>query len=353
MTAQQPTRRRPSRRQVAPYVLLAPGMLWLTLFFVLPNIQMFLMSLSEGSVRQGYELTWAWSNYTDSIAHFQRQFTNSLLFGGLATLFCFLVGYPLAYGIAFRGGRFKNLLLFLVIAPFFTSFLLRTISWKIILGERGPLLGFIHQLGIVPDNFSILGTPLAVVAGLTYEFLPFMVLPLYVALEKVDRRLVEAAQDLYAGPWRPGGAILGGLAGAALALTTTSVLGYLPLDRAADVAAGLATVALIGGVLGAVAGWFLISQSFIRVIWPLSLPGVFAGSILCFIPAIGDYVNVELLGNPKTQMIGNVIQNRYLSMNDYPTAAALSFMLMAGILVALFFYARFLGTEELTAAARI
>jgi spermidine/putrescine transport system permease protein len=205
----------------------------------------------------------------------------------------------------------------------------------------------------VPDNFSILGTPLAVVAGLTYEFLPFMVLPLYVALEKIDRRLVEAAQDLYAGPWRPGGAILGALSGAALALISVSVLGYLPLDRAAELATGLATVALIGGVLGAVVGWFLISQSFIRVIWPLSLPGVFAGSILCFIPAIGDYVNVELLGNPKTQMIGNVIQNRFLSQNDYPTAAALSFMLMAGILVALFFYARFLGTDELTAAARV
>jgi spermidine/putrescine transport system permease protein len=353
MSAPQRTRRLPTRRQVAPYLLLAPGCLYLTAFFIVPNIQMFLMSLSEGSVRQGFELTWAWTNYTDAIDRFSRQFGNSLLFGGLATLTCFLVGYPLAYGIAFRGGRFKSLLLFLVIAPFFTSFLLRTISWKIILGERGPFLGLIHGLGIVPDNFSILGTPLAVVAGLTYEFLPFMVLPLYVALEKIDRRLVEAAQDLYAGPWRPGGAILGGLSGAALALITTSVLGYLPLDRAAELASGLATVALLGGGLGAVVGWFLVSQSFIRVIWPLSLPGVFAGSILCFIPAIGDYVNVELLGNPKTQMIGNVIQNRYLSQNDYPTAAALSFMLMAGILVALFFYARFLGTDELTAAARV
>jgi spermidine/putrescine transport system permease protein len=314
---------------------------------------MFLMSLSEGSVRQGYELTWAWSNYTDAVARFQRQFVNSLLFGGLATLTCFLVGYPLAYGIAFRGGRFKSLLLFLVIAPFFTSFLLRTISWKIILGERGPFLGMLHSVGIVPDNFSVLGTPLAVVAGLTYEFLPFMVLPLYVALEKIDRRLVEAAQDLYAGPWRPGGGLLGALSGAALAVITMSVLGYLPLDRAGDVVTGLVTVALLGGVIGGIVGWYLISQSFIRVIFPLSLPGVFAGSILCFIPAIGDYVNVELLGNPKTQMIGNVIQNRYLAQNDYPTAAALSFMLMAAILIALFFYARFLGTDELTAAARV
>jgi spermidine/putrescine transport system permease protein len=346
-------RRRPTRRQIAPYVLLAPGILWLIAFFVLPNIQMLVMSLSEGSVRQGYEFTWAWSNYTDSIVRFERQFMNSLVFGGLATLICFLVGYPLAYGIAFRGGRLKTLLLFLVIAPFFTSFLLRTISWKIILGERGPFLGFIHSLGIVPDNFSVLGTPLAVVSGLVYEFLPFMVLPLYVALEKIDRRLVEAAKDLYAGPWRPGGAIVGGLAAAALAVVTMAALGYMPLDRASEFATGLLVVAAVGFGVGAFVGWFLISQSFLRVIWPLSLPGVFAGSILCFIPAIGDYVNVELLGNPRTQMIGNVIQNRFLSQNDYPTAAALSFMLMAGILVALFIYARFLGTDQLASAGRV
>ena len=354
MTVPQRTRRRrPTRRRVAPYLLLLPGIAWLVLFFVVPNIQMVVMSLSEGSVRQGFELTWNWSNYTDSITRFQRQFANSLLFGGLATLTCFLVGYPLAYGIAFRGGRFKNLLLFLVIAPFFTSFLLRTISWKIILGERGPFLGVLHSLGVVPDNFSVLGTPLAVVSGLTYEFLPFMVLPLYVALEKIDRRFVEAAKDLYAGPWRPWGGILGGLLGAALAVFAMAVLDYMPLDRAAEFAAGLAVVAGIGFAVGATIGWFLISQSFIRVIWPMSLPGVFAGSILCFIPSIGDYVNVELLGNPRTQMIGNVIQNRYLAQNDYPTAAALSFILMAGILVALFFYARRMGTEELTAAARV
>jgi spermidine/putrescine transport system permease protein len=354
VTAQPQTRRRgPSRRRVAPYLLLLPGVIWLLLFFVLPNIQMFLMSLSEGTVRQGYELTWTLDNYISAVTDFQRQFGNSLVFGGLSTLTCFLVGYPLAYGIAFRGGRFKNLLLFLVIAPFFTSFLLRTISWKIILGERGPLLGFVHSVGLVPDNFSILGTPLAVVSGLTYEFLPFMVLPLYVALEKIDRRLVEAAKDLYAGPWRPWGGILGGLSGAALAVISMSILGYMPIDRATEFATGLAIVAATGFVIGGVVGWFLISQSFIRIVWPMSLPGVFAGSILCFIPAIGDYVNVELLGNPKTQMIGNVIQNRYLAQNDYPTAAALSFILMAGILIALFLYARFLGTEELTAAARI
>ena len=342
------------RRRIAPYALLAPGLLWLVAFFVLPNIQMFVTSLSSGTLRSGFTFDWNIGNYTGVLSAYPNQFRNSLVFGGLATLLCFLIGYPLAYGIAFRGGRWRPLLLFLVIAPFFTSFLIRTISWRIILGNDGPFLSVVRDtLGLVPPNFSIIGTPLAVVSGITYQFIPFMVLPLYVALEKIDRRLVEAAQDLYAGRWRPGGAIFGGLAGATLAVAVGAILGYLPLDRATEVASGLAGVALTGGLLGAAVGWFLISQSFTRVIWPLSLPGVFAGSILVFIPAIGDYVNVELLGNPKTQMIGNVIQNRFLSQNDYPTAAALSFMLMAGILVALFFYARFLGTEELTAAARV
>ena len=187
------------------------------LFFVLPNIQMFLMSLSTraggtGLTRQ-YEFTWAWQNYVKALTDFPEQFGNSLVYGGLATLLCFLIGYPLAYGIAFRGGRYKNVLLFLVIAPFFTSFLIRTISWKIILGNDGAFLVDHPRRAWAscPPNFSILGTPLAVVSGLTYQFLPFMVLPLYVSLEKIDRRLIEAARDLYAGPWRRGGAIVGGV----------------------------------------------------------------------------------------------------------------------------------------------
>ncbi|MFL5673351.1 MAG: ABC transporter permease, partial [Chloroflexota bacterium] len=321
------------RRWAIPYFLLAPGILWLVLFFVLPSVQMFVMSLSTPAGGSGltrhYEFSWAWQNYTAAVTDFPEQFVNSLVYGGMATLLCLLIGYPLAYGIAFRGGRYKTFLLFLVIAPFFTSFLIRTISWKIILGNDGAFLSIIRDvLGIVPPNFSILGTPLAVILGLTYEFLPFMVLPLYVSLEKIDRRLIEAAQDLYAGPWRRGGALSGGLLGGVLAVGSMAAFGYLPLGVVHMPA--IALVFVIGAGIGAAIATLLVSESFTRVIFPLSLSGVFAGSILTFIPAIGDYVNAELLGNPKTQMIGNVIQNQYLQQNNYPTASALSFLLMAG-----------------------
>jgi spermidine/putrescine transport system permease protein len=335
------------RRWLLPYLLAAPGLLFLAVFFVLPNLQMVVMSLSTGSVGQGWTFAWDFDNYIGAFGRFPDNFRNSLVYGGIATLLCFLIGYPLAYGIAFRGGRYRTLLLFLVIAPFFTSFLIRTISWRILLGDQGPFLAFVRDtLGIVPNNFSVIATPLAVVSGLTYQFLPFMVLPLYVALEKIDRRLIEAARDLYAGPWRRGGAIAGSVAGAGLVALLLVGLDYASFE-ANGIVGFLAAVAA-GGVIGALIGAFLISESFVRVVWPLSLPGVFAGSILVFIPAIGDFVNVELLGNPKTQMIGNVIQNRFLQQNDYPTAAALSFILMAGILLAIIVYAKALGTEELT-----
>jgi spermidine/putrescine transport system permease protein len=331
---------------------MAPGLLWLLLFFVIPNVQMLVFSLSEGTLRTGFTTppdVWDVENYTGSLSRFSSNFSNSIVYGGLATILCFLIGYPLAYAIAFKGGRWKNLLLFLVIAPFFTSFLIRTISWRIILGNDGPFLSLIRDgLHLVPANFSIIGTPLAVVGGLTYQFLPFMVLPLYVSIEKVDRRLIEAAQDLYAGPWRRGGLIAGAIFGAFALVALQIGLGYGAL--VGEDAAPLAVVAagFVGAVAGGLVGAFLISQSFIRVTFPLSLPGVFAASILTFIPAIGDYVNPQLLGSPKTQMVGNVIQGRFLDQNDYPIAAALAFLLMAGILVAIFLYARLLGTEELT-----
>ena len=273
-----------------PYLLLAPGILWLVVFFVLPTIQMLVLSLSSGSIDSGFRLTMSTAAYETALSRFPGQFGNSIAYSALATIFTFLIGFPVAYTVAFRGGRYKNLLLFLVIAPFFTSFLIRTISWKILLGDEGPLLGPLKHVGVVPAAFSILSTPVAVVAGITYNFLPFMILPLYVALEKIDPRLIEAAHDLYAGRF----------------------------------------------------------QAFRRVTLPLALPGVFAGSILTFIPAMGDYVNATLLGSPQTQMIGNVIQSRFLIVNDYPTAAALSFILMAGILVLVVAYARALGTEQLT-----
>ncbi|HUQ79092.1 MAG TPA: ABC transporter permease [Patescibacteria group bacterium] len=290
--------------RAVPYLLLAPGLLWLVLFYVIPAVQMFTYSISTGSLETGFEMSLNGDAYATAIDRFGKQFLNSILFGGAATILTLAIGFPVAYTIAFRGGRYKNLILFLVIAPFFTSFLIRTISWKILLGDEGPLLAPLrHGLGIfdngwwlighgavIDGRFSLVNTPLAQVAGLTYNFLPFMILPLYVALEKIDVRLIEAAEDLFA-------------------------------DRAA---------------------------AFRRVTLPLALPGVFAGSLLTFIPAMGDYINAELLGNPGTRMIGNVIQNRLLVQNDYPVGSALSFMLMAGILVAVAIYARVLGTEQLT-----
>ena len=298
MTAVAPaTGRRPPihwRRWIGvsiPYLLLAPGLIWLFVFFIYPSIEMLRISLSSGSLDTGYSLTFSTDAYVTALQKFPHQFGNSILYSALATTFTFLIGFPVAYTVAFKGRRYKNLLLFLVIAPFFTSFLIRTISWKVLLGDEGPLLSFLkHVVHVVPDGFSILGSPVAVVAGLTYNFLPFMILPLYVALEKIDPRLIEASQDLYATNW----------------------------------------------------------GAFRRVTLPLALPGVFAGSMLTFIPAMGDYVNATLLGNPQTQMIGNVIQSRFLVLNDYPVAAALSFILMVGILVLVVTYARALGTEQLT-----
>ncbi len=264
-------------------------MLWLLVFFIWPMVQMFLMSISSGSLDDGFKLSGSTAAYVSAFTKFGKQFGNSLLYGGSATVLDFLIGFPVAYTVAFRGGRYKNLLLFLVIAPFFTSFLIRTISWKTLLD--GPFLGFLRDtLHVLPADASVTGTPIAVIAGLTYNFLPFMILPLYVALEKIDPRLIEAANDLYANRW----------------------------------------------------------HAFRRITLPLALPGVFAGSILTFIPSMGDYVNATLLGNTQTQMIGNVIQSRFLIQNDYPIAAALSFILLAGILVAVSLYARFLGTEQLT-----
>jgi spermidine/putrescine transport system permease protein len=341
-------------RRAVPYLLLAPGLLWLFFFFVVPIIPMFLYSLSEGrafspTFQQPPEV-WAWWNYPESVTRYADNFRNSIVYGGLATIFTILIGYPLAYAIAFRGGRYKNLLLFIVIAPFFTSFLIRTISWKIILGNNGPFLTIVRDtLGLVPDNFSVLGTPLAVVAGLTYEFLPFMVLPLYVSVEKVDKRLVEAAKDLYAGPWRPRGTIIGGIFGALLGVAIVVGLGYAEFTGEDQNLPLIALGAIIVGAIGAAVTHLFVTESFVRVTLPLTLPGVFAGSLLVLIPAVGDYINAELLGSPQTLMIGNVIQGRFLNQNDYGTASALSFILMAAILIAIAIYARVLGTEELSA----
>ena len=278
------------RRRLAPYLLLAPGLAWLAVFFLVPMFYLGYTSLQEGSLELGYTFQWAWSNYTDSISTYRDQFLRSLEYAGLATLIAFVVSYPLAYWIAFRGGRWKNLLLLLVIAPFFVTYLIRTLAWESILADEGFVANLLRHLHLLSANGRLLATSVAVVAGITYNFLPFMVLPLYVSLEQIDTGLIEAAQDLYASKLR----------------------------------------------------------AFLRVTLPLSLPGIFAGTLLTFIPAAGDFVNAQLLGTPRQYMIGNVIQSKFLVITDYPVAAALSFVLMAAILVGVAAYARALGTEKLT-----
>ena len=280
-------RRRPG---LLPLLLLAPAIAWLVAFYVYPAIQMLQASLWSGTLETGFAFSWAnAATYPAALDRYSDQFLRSILYAAVSTLVCLALAFPLAYTIAYRAGRFRTLLLFIVIAPFFTSFLLRVLAWKTVLGDDGFLLGPLKSIGLLPEEFRVLATPIAVIFGISYNFFPFMVLPIYVSLEKIDRRLVEAAKDLYAGPVR----------------------------------------------------------AFQRITLPLALPGVFAGSLLVFIPAMGDFVNAELLGSVQTRLIGNVIQSRFLVNNDYPTAAALSFMLMAGILAAVFIYARVLGTDEL------
>ncbi|WP_171170374.1 ABC transporter permease [Streptomyces sp. I05A-00742] len=284
------------RRGLVPYWLLLPGILWLLLFFVAPLVYQASTSVQTGSLEDGFRVTWHVATYWDALTTYWPQFLRSVGYAAAATALCLLFGYPLAYLIAFRAGRWRTLLMVLVIAPFFTSFLIRTLAWKTILSDGGPVvsaLGSLHVLGLtdalgVTEGHRLLATPLAVVCGLTYNFLPFMILPLYTSLERIDGRLHEAAGDLYAGP-----------------LTT-----------------------------------------FRRVTFPLSMPGVVAGTLLTFIPATGDYINAELLGSPDQKMIGNVVQSQFLRVLDYPTAAALSFLLMAVILAMVTVYLRKAGTED-------
>ena len=279
------------RRGLAPYLLLAPGLAWLAHFFVVPMFYLGYTSLQSGDLFSGYTFTWAWDNYGDALSDYRTHFLRSLQYAAVATAIAFAVGYPLAYWIAFRAGRWKNVFLLLVIAPFFVTYLIRTLAWKTILADQGFVLDVLRTLQLVDEDGRLLATTTAVVAGITYNFLPFMVLPLYVSLEQIDARLVEAAEDLYASP----------------------------------------------------------VQAFLRVTFPLSLPGVFAGTLLTFIPAAGDFINAELLGTPRQQMIGNVIQSRFKEIADYPQAAALSFVLMAALLLVVLVYVRVVGSERATA----
>jgi spermidine/putrescine transport system permease protein len=277
------------RKAALPYLLLLPGLGWLLLFFAVPLGIMFLESLKTGTIDTGFRLTWEFSNYSDALSDYNEQFLRSFEYAGLATLIALMIGYPLAYVIAFRGGRYRNALLLLVIVPFFVTYLIRTLSWETILSDSGLVVNTLQTVGIVSADGRLLDTTVSVVAGITYNYLPFMVLPLYASLERIDGRMLEAGYDLY--------------------------------GRRRDV--------------------------FLRVTLPLSMPGVVAGTLLTFIPAAGDFINAELLGTPRQFMIGNVIQSRYLEGADYPTAAALSFLLMAFMLIIVLIWARIAGTEAL------
>lgn len=277
-------------RWLTPYLFLVPGGLWLVLFFVVPMIAMVATSLQTGTLGTGFELTWNFGVYPEMIERWSTQIVRSFEYALIVTVLALLIGYPIAYTIAFRGGRYKNILLLLVILPFFTAFVIRTLNWRLILADNGFVLGTLKEWGLLDPAYHVIATPLAVISGLTYNVLPFMILPLYVALEKIDPRLIEAANDLYAGRL----------------------------------------------------------EAFRRVTLPLSMPGVFAGSLLVFIPAIGDFVNSALLGSRETTMIGNVIQRLFLQTNAYPEAAALSFVLMGATLVLVAIYARAVGTDNLT-----
>ena len=260
------------------------------MFFLVPLGFLGYQSLQSGTFESGYTFDWAFSNYSDALSNYHEQFLRSFLYAGISTVIAILVAYPLVYWIAFRAGRWKNVFLLLIVAPLFVTYLVRTLAWLNILADEGPIVGVLRDVHILGADGRLLATPVAVIAGITYNFLPFMALPIYVSLEQMDARLLEAAEDLYASS----------------------------------------------------------RQAFLRVTLPLSAPGIVAGTLLTFIPAAGDFINAQLLGTPRQYMIGNVIQSKFLELLDYPAAAALSFILMALILVALLVYARAVGSERLT-----
>ena len=280
-------------RWLTPYLLLVPGLAWLAVFFVIPLGFLAHQSLEvQNPIDFSYAFRWAWHNYSDALSTYEPQLLRSFEYAAIATALALVISYPLAYWIAFRGGRWKNVLLLFIIGPFFVTYLIRTLAWETILSDNGFVVSTLKSIGILGPSDRLLATSTAVVAGITYNFLPFMALPLYVSLEQIDPRLIEAAKDLYSSS----------------------------------------------------------ARAFLKVTLPLSLPGIFAGTLLTFIPASGDFINAQLLGTSDQYMIGNVIQSRFLELTDYPTAAALSFILMAIILLILPIYTRALGTERLTGA---
>jgi len=273
-----------------PYLLLLPGFAFLFTFFILPIVNLAQVSTQtpiEGGDTGEFKQTLRFSNYVDAFLDSREQFGRSLVYALVATLIALAIAYPLAYGLAFKAGRFKSILLVLVVAPFFVSFLLRTVAWKQILGENGFVVPTLRSLGILSESTTITSTAFAVITGMAYNFLPFMTLPLYASIDRIDPRTLEASGDLYANGF----------------------------------------------------------TTFRKVTLPLSMPGVVAGTLLTFIPAAGDYVNAEILGGPNNTMVGNVIQSRFL-VSDYPATSSISFILMAAILVIVTIYIRKAGTDE-------
>jgi spermidine/putrescine transport system permease protein len=282
------------RRRLIPAGLLGPGVIWLVLFFVVPMYFMGEMALRSGSLASGgFAFTWEWSNFPDALTGRGDQVLRTVWYSGAATILALLIAYPLAYAIAIKvSPRWRLLMLFAVVAPFFTTYLIRTIAWKTILSDSSPIVDVLQFIGVVPDGGRVLATSGAVIAGLTYNFLPFMILPIYASLEQLDRSLLEAARDLYSSA----------------------------------------------------------RTAFLKVTLPLTTPGIIAGVLLTFIPAFGDYVNAALLGGTGQAMIGNKIQSLYLVERAYPEAAALSFMMMGAILIAVLVYIRLAGTEAFMGA---
>ncbi len=280
------------RARLGPYILGLPAGFWLIVFFAIPMISVLSVSLMTGNPEQGFTLTWHFATFWDGLKAYHTQFLRSFEYGALSTLAALVIGYPMAYCIAFRGGRHKSTLLFIILLPFLVSYVIRMLSWNFLLADQGIILGTLKNIGILPQSARVLSTPFAVITGLTYDAIPYMVLPIYVALEKIDRRVIGAAGDLYASP----------------------------------------------------------TGAFMRVVLPLSSAGIFAGFLLVFVTNVGDYVAASILGGPGTTMIGNVIQTSYLEDLDYPMAAALSSILMIVLLVVIWLYARSFGTEAIEEA---
>jgi spermidine/putrescine transport system permease protein len=288
-----PVRRGRSRR-ATPYLLAIVGVAWLGLFFVVPLVSGLIVSLMSGNPQDGYTFTWDWGNYAQIFVHPTTPYTTflvrSLWYGAAATIVTIIVGYPVAYFIAFRvSERWKSALLMLVFISFLVSFVIRTDMWSFVLASQGPVVTVLRDLHLVSKNFQILGSSGAVIFGDAYNDLAFMVLPVYAALERIDPRLGEAASDLYAGRFR----------------------------------------------------------AFWHTTLPLSRSGIFAGVLLVFIDCVGDPVNSALLGGTNTYTIGQAIQDTYSQNQQYNIAAALSTVLMIVLGIILFVYARIAGTDDL------